>query len=131
MNKNNSLIQLKESIALLEKQRADDERLLRAQFKATVTALNPTTLVKNTFHDLVQAPDFKHDLKDAAMGLASGYLSKKLLVGHSINPVKQVMGTVLQMAITSIVSKNADGIKSTVMKFINKFIKKKPSADKQ
>lgn len=124
MSHKNSITELKESIDLLEKQKANELRSLKEEFHGIITSLNPANLVKNTFHELVQAPDFKHDLKDAAMGLASGYLSKKLLVGGSINPVKHVVGTLLQMAITSLVSKNADGIKSVATKLINKFRKK-------
>ncbi|MES2655474.1 MAG: hypothetical protein V4620_07795 [Bacteroidota bacterium] len=129
MSKLDSIIQLKENIALLERQKANDERMLKEHFKETIAAFSPANLVKSTFHDLVQAPDFKHDLKDAAMGLASGYLTKKILVGGSLNPVKQVAGTLLQMAITSLVSKNADGIKATATALVNKFIRGKKPAD--
>lgn len=129
MDKINSIVQLKESIALLEIQQANDEQLLKEQFKITYASLSPTNLIKNTFHELVQAPDFKEDLLDTAMGIATGYVSKKIVVGNTHNPIKQIMGILLQLAITSIVSKNADGIKSTIMLFINKMTSKKESAD--
>lgn len=129
MDKLDSIVQLKESIALLEIQQANDEQLLKEQFKITYAALSPTNLIKNTFHELVQAPDFKEDLLDTAMGIATGYVSKKIVVGNTHNPIKQIMGILLQLAITSIVSKNADGIKSTIMLFINKMTSKKEPTD--
>ncbi len=129
MNKVNSVVQLKESIALLERQQANDEQLLKEQFKITYAALSPANLIKNTFHELVQAPDFKEDILDTAMGIVTGYVSKKIVVGNTQNPIKQIMGIILQLAITSVVSKNADSIKSTIMLFINKMTSKKESAD--
>lgn len=121
--------QLKQRITELTIQRANDERLLKEELKATIDALKPANLIKNTFHELSREPDFKDDLLSAAMGVASGYISKKLVAGNSANPIKQVLGTILQVVITSLVSKNADGIKSTIMLLINKLINKKESSE--
>ncbi len=129
MAKVDSIEQLKQRIAELTIQQANDGRLLKEQFNASVEALKPANLIKNTFHELSQEADFKDDLLSAAMGIASGYISKKLVVGNSHNPIKQILGMILQVAITSLVSKNADGIKSTIMQLINKFINKKESSE--
>lgn len=129
MAKSDSIEQLKQRIAELTIQQANDGRLLKEQFNASVEALKPANLIKSTFHELSQETDFKDDLLSAAMGIASGYISKKLVVGNSHNPIKQILGMILQVAITSLVSKNADGIKSTIMQLINKFINKKESSE--
>ncbi|MES2727231.1 MAG: hypothetical protein V4643_09030 [Bacteroidota bacterium] len=129
MAKVDSIEQLKQRIALLTIQQANDERLLKEQFKTSFDALKPANLIKNTFRELSQEPDFKDDLLSAAMGIASGYISKKLAVGNSHNPIKQVLGMLLQVAITSLVSKNADGIKSTIMLLIKKLTSKKETSE--
>ncbi|MES2380671.1 MAG: hypothetical protein V4538_06505 [Bacteroidota bacterium] len=129
MAKIDSIEQLKQRIALLTIQQANDERLLKEQFKTSFDALKPANLIKNTFRELSQEPDFKDDLLSAAMGIASGYISKKLAVGNSHNPIKQVLGMLLQVAITSLVSKNADGIKSTIMLLIKKLTSKKEPSE--
>ncbi|MES2655484.1 MAG: hypothetical protein V4620_07845 [Bacteroidota bacterium] len=129
MAKVDSIEQLKQRIALLTIQQANDERLLKEQFKTSFEALKPVNLIKNTFRELSQEPDFKDDLLSAAMGIASGYISKKLAVGNSHNPIKQVLGMLLQVAITSLVSKNADGIKSTIMLLIKKLTSKKETSE--
>lgn len=129
MTKVDSIEQLKQRIAVLTIQQANDERLLKEQFKTSFDAIKPANLIKNTFHELSQSPDFKDDLLNTAMGIASGYVSKKLLVGDSQNPIKQILGMLLQVVITGIVSKNADGIKSIVTLLIDKLTSKKESSE--
>lgn len=129
MTKVDSIEQLKQRIAVLTIQQANDERLLKEQFKTSFDAIKPANLIKNTFHELSQSPDFKDDLLNTAMGIASGYVSKKLVVGDSQNPIKQILGMLLQVVITSIVSKNADGIKSIVTLLIDKLTSKKESSE--
>lgn len=129
MKNANALILLKENILLMELQQENDRILLKEEFKQTFEALRPVNLLKNTFHDLVQSPDFKEDLVDSALGLATGFISKKLVVGNTHNPLKQILGVLLQLAITSIVTKNADVIKSSLMTLINKFTNKNETTE--
>jgi hypothetical protein len=44
--------------------------------------------------------------------MATGYLTKKILVRSSHNPFKRILGNVLQFAITNIVAKRTDPLKS-------------------
>lgn len=120
-----SLVELKESIILLEIRQAYEGQLLKEQFKITYQNLRPVNLIKNTFKELVAAPDFKGNLVDTALSIAAGYLSKKVMVGSTINPIKQLLGTVLQIGVTGIVAKNSEGIKSTAMNLIQHFINKR------
>lgn len=125
MEKITSLVGLKESIILLEIQQAYEGQLLKEQFKTTYQNLRPVNLIKNTFKELVSAPDFKGNLVDTALSVAAGYLSKKVMIGSTINPIKQLLGTVLQIGVTGIVAKNTDGIKSTAMNLLQQFINKR------
>lgn len=120
-----SLVELKESIILLEIQQSHEGQLVKEQFKTTYQNLRPANLIKNTFKDLVSAPDFKGNLVDTALSVAAGYISKKVMIGSTINPIKQLLGTILQIGVTGIVSKNTDGIKSTAMNIVQHFINKK------
>lgn len=120
-----SIEQLKLAIVEMEIQQANDKAMLQEQFKATYANLTPANLIKNTFKDLTHNDEFKEDILDTAIGLATGYLSKKVIVGDSHNPLKQLLGVVLQMAVTNLVTNNTDAIKSTLMGFINKISNKK------
>lgn len=125
MNKITSVAELKASIQVLEIRQAEEGKLLKEQFKITYESLKPANLIKNTLRDLTSDPSLKGDLMNTTLGLAAGYLTKKIAVGATNNPLKQIFGTLLQMGISSIVSKNADGIKSGTMQLINNIFRKK------
>lgn len=129
MNKIDSIAQLDQEILLLEKQQANDKLLLKEQFKITFSNLSPANLIKNTFHELTHSDEFKDDVLDTSLGLATGYLSKKVVIGSTHNPIKQLMGVVLQMAVTNLVTNNSDTIKTTIMALIKKFTSKKESTE--
>ncbi len=125
MKKITSTTELKEAIFLLEIKQANTADLLKEEIKCTYENLRPVNLIKNTLRDLTSAPDLKGELLNATMSLAVGFLSKKILVGATANPLKQLLGTILQVAVTSIAAKNADGIKSMAHHLINNIITKK------
>ncbi len=117
------------AIAEMELKQAADKALLQEQFKITYANLSPANLIKNTFKDLTHNDEFKDDILDTAIGLATGYLSKIVIIGNSHNPLKQLLGVVLQMAVTNIVTNNTDAIKTTLMGLINKFSSKKDTPE--
>ena len=125
MKKITSIAELRESILLLEMKQAYEGRLLKEQFKTTYESLKPANLIHNSLRKFTTSPDFKGNLLNATLSLAAGYLSKKAVIGATHNPLKQLLGTLLQMGVTGIVSKNADGIKSTAMDLISHFLNKK------
>ena len=59
------------------------------------------------------------------MGLAAGYLSKLLIVGASHNPITKLLGGLLELGVSNVVSKNPETIKSIVNNIIDFFNKKK------
>lgn len=125
MEKITSINQLKESISLLEIKQANDARLLKEQFNITYESIQPVNLIKSTLHDLITSPNLKENMLNGALSMAAGYFSKKAAIGSTHNPLKQLLGTLLQMGVTGIVSKNADGIKSTVMQLLSTVFRNK------
>jgi hypothetical protein len=59
------------------------------------------------------------------MAMAAGFLSKKLLVGKSHNPLKQVVGTMVQLGVTNLVTRNGNVIKSAAFRILTSFFVKK------
>lgn len=120
--------ELNAAILLMANKQDQEEILLKMEFKTFYESLKPLTLLKNTFKELVSASDFKEDLLNASISLATGYLSKKAVVGSTNNPLKKVFGSLIQMGVTSVVAKNADGIKSKFMGILSKFFDTKEEA---
>lgn len=117
--------ELNAAILHLENKQAQEGVLLKEQFNITYESLKPINLVRNTFKEIVSAPDLKEDLLKTSIGLASGYFSKKIAIGSTNNPFKQILGSFLQMGVTNVVSKNADGIKSKFTDILSVILKKK------
>ena len=127
MQKITSIIGLKESILLLEIKRTQEGVSLKEQFKITYESLKPVNLIKSELQELAGSPDFKGNLINATLGLVTGYLSKKVVIGATHNPLKQLFGTLIQIGVTKLVSKNANGIKSRLIHLITSILRKKNS----
>ncbi len=125
MGKITTIFELNEAIRILEIKQKLEAELLKEEFKLTVEKLKPVNLIKTALHDLTTSPSFKVNVLDTTISMVAGFLTKKVMVGNTHNPIKQILGTVLQMGITSIVSKNTTEIKSTVMSLVKNFISKK------
>lgn len=119
---------LKSQILLLEYKRSEELILLKAQFLVTYENLRPLNLIKNTLHELIDTPDPKEDLLTNTLSVAAGFISKKIVVGNTHNPIKQILGTVLQMAVSKLISKNSEGIRSVASTLLNTFLSKKETS---
>ena len=129
MQKITSITDLKESILLLEMKKETEVFLLKEQFRITCESLKPLNLIKSELQELTGSPDLKENLIHASLGMATGYFSKKVAIGASHNPLKQMFGTLIQIAVAKLVSKNANGIKSGVIHLISSILRKKNSTD--
>ncbi len=119
------VIDLKAAIAKLEYQKANEWVELKEQIFIISENLKPVNLIKNTFRELVASKDFKADLLNTTLGLTAGYISKKVVVGSTHNPLKQLLGNVLQVGITSAVARSPISIGLTAANFVSRFFKKK------
>jgi hypothetical protein len=107
-----SKAELKDAIQLLEAERTLKGTLLKEQFYLTYESFKPVNLLTNTLSDVAKSPFLVENLLGIAMGLATGYLSKKVFIGVSGNKFKRLIGTILQFGITNVVAQNSDTIKS-------------------
>jgi hypothetical protein len=128
MQKTITAIDLKNKIQLLEAKQANELFLLKENFYTTFESLKPVNIIKKTLTELTTTPNFKGNIIDTTVSIAAGYLSKKITVGATHNPLKQLLGTLLQIGVTNVVSKNTDGIKSIAARLITTVFKKKNTA---
>ena len=118
MEKIASETQLIEAIRLLEIKQKEEGFLLKEQFKITYESLKPVNLIKNTVKDLITTPDLKANLLSSVLSIATGYASKKMLIGETTSPIKRLLGSVFQMGVTSMVSPKAEAIVSGIANVI-------------
>lgn len=112
MKKINETDLLDEAIIYLENRQALELYALKEQFELTYESLKPLNLIKSAFTEMTTSPNIKGNLINNAIGMATGYFTKKVLVGSTHNPIKKILGTLLQFVITTITTKHSDTLKS-------------------
>ena len=123
MKNKNETDTLNETIVLLQNKRADELKLLKEQFYLTYESLKPINIIKSTVHEVTSSPDIKNSLLNNIIGLTTGFLSKKVIIGTTNNPIKKILGTLFQFAIANIVSKHSDTIKSAGGNLLHRILK--------
>jgi len=112
MQKITSGYRLKNAIQLLEVKQAVDAQMLKDQFYFTCESLKPVNLLKRSLHDLTSSPNLIDTILSTAIGLGTGYLSKKIVVGTSGNILRKLLGLMLQVGVTKAVAQHPDAVKS-------------------
>ena len=112
---------LNETIALLRYKQAQELMILQEQFQLTYDSLKPVNLIKNVLSDITHSPDIKGNILNNVIGLTTGYLSKRILLGSSHNPIKRILGSVLQFVVAKVVTKKSDSFTSKESEMNNSY----------
>lgn len=110
---------LKESILVLERKQELELASIKEQLYVTYESVKPVNIIKNSLKEIISSPGLKGSILNNIVGLASGYFSRKLLLGNSHNPIKKVLGAFLQFAVTNVVTNHSEGIDSLRSKISN------------
>jgi hypothetical protein len=85
---------------------------LKAHFEFTIDNLNPVNIVKEKIGEVVSSigntvtsESFKSKALKIGVGLASGFLTKRLVVGSSGGFFKKLLGMGVQAAVSGLVMK--------------------------
>jgi len=118
------LQELTQSINQLKIQRSRELILLREQFHLTYESLKPINLIKHTFKEASSSTEIKEGILSNVVGLTTGYFTKAILIGSSANPIKKILGTLLQFTVATLVAQNSDSIKSIGKVVMDKLFKR-------
>lgn len=124
MKKLNETDALNELIQLNQQQYDTDLRLLKEQFHIAYESIKPINFIKNLVHEVTASPEIKEDLASNILGLATGFISKKIMIDEKGSTFKKVIGTVLQFAVANVVSKHSVNIKAVGTALFNNFFKR-------
>jgi hypothetical protein len=125
MEKITSATGLKDAILLLEADQVMQGQLLKEQFSSIYESFKPVNLIKNSLKDLASSPYLIDNILATAIGLATGFLSKKIFVGSSGNLFRKLLGSFLQAGVTNTVSQHPDTIKSFGQLIFQYFLRKR------
>ena len=111
---------LKKSISVLERRQMEEGILIMDQFKVTLDSLKPINILRKIIGNIAEPSDLKDNLIQTVTGLISGYVSRKVLVRSSKNPILRLAGILVQYGVTNFVSRNSDTIKALGLYYVNK-----------
>jgi hypothetical protein len=115
---------LKEAIKALEIKQAEEGLLLKEQLLITYENLKPINILRNVVKDFYSSDNYKQDFIEIVAGMTSGFVTKKLVVGNSKNPLLKLLGLAIQFGMTTLISKKYGAIKDSIFSFINRFLEK-------
>ncbi|PWA04790.1 hypothetical protein [Flavobacterium psychrotolerans] len=121
INNNKSLA---EAIALLENVQQSEGNLLVQHFKFTIHSLNPLNMIKEKFNETISSPNLKNKIIQETIGLATGLLTNKLILGSSNNIVKKVLATVVQTGIARMSEIDPKSVKKNGITFLQNVLSK-------
>ena len=108
MKKINETQILKETILLMKMKQSEEFLQLKDQYLYTFESLKPLNLIKNAFGQMATSSEFKGNILSNVIGITTGYLTKKVLLGSTHSPIKRMLGTLLQFVITNLVTKHSE-----------------------
>src|SRR4051812_37270060 len=120
--------ELKEAIRLLEIKQAEGELALKQQFHHVYESLKPANIIKGTLKEII-SPALNNSIADTALGMTTGYVAKKVLTGAFSNPFVKVLGILLQIGVSNIVTKHPGAIKPSGRDILNRIFRKPNSND--
>src|SRR6266542_6028153 len=95
-----SAVSLRNAIQLLEAEQVASGIILKEQFLLTYESLKPVNILKNTLKEVATTPLLINNIIGTTVGLATGYLTKKVVIGASGNIFRNLLGAVLQFGVT-------------------------------
>jgi hypothetical protein len=85
------------------------EQEVKEQFNRTLESLKPVNLARSMVIHVVRSPYFIDNVIGIGVGLATGYLSRKLVTGASRLIVRKLLGSVLQVGMAKLIIRRPDG----------------------
>ncbi|WP_238698886.1 hypothetical protein, partial [Flavobacterium circumlabens] len=95
---------LNQRIQLLENRQDEEWCAIKEEIDDIKENLKPLNLIRNTVEEINETVGFKSNLAQSAMSIGIGYLAKRFIVGKSDSIFKGILGSVLQLVVTNLVS---------------------------
>ena len=118
---------LQSTIQLLEIHQSIKEEIFREQLNVAYERLKPLNLLRSTFQEVTSSPNLFENILGTTVGLATGYLSKKIMIGTSGNIFRKLFGFLMQVGITNTVAKHPETVNSIGRYIYRHFLHKKES----
>lgn len=93
------------AILMLEKRKEMYFDDLKTHLEFSYKSLQPVNLVKSGIRELVGSPQIKKGIFSSLVGLAGGFITKKIIIGPAQGMIRNSIGTIMQIIMTNLVSR--------------------------
>ncbi len=125
---------LSQAIAVLEIRQKEEQLIIKTESLELVDSLKPINILRSVVKSVRDSPETKEDIIHGVVGLGTGFLANKVLLGSLHGPLKKILGFVMQSAITSATVKYPEVIKNKGIDIFKNFlhaIKIKPDSEQE
>jgi hypothetical protein len=119
----NSLQTLEVHIAALEHQQKEQKAAITTEFQGFMDSLKPANILRKLFRSVNESPDLKTDILKGALGLGTGFLTNKFLLGKINGPFKAILATILPAVMTKAAVDVPVKIKENGLSFLAKTLR--------
>lgn len=116
---------LREAIKALEIKQAEEGQKVKEQLLVTYENLKPINILRNIVNDFYSTDKYKQDFVEIVAGMTTGFITKKIVVGRSKNPMLKLVGLAIQFGITTLVTRKYNALKESAIQFISRFLESK------
>ena len=113
---------LAKRIQYLEQKSAIEKDAISSEISNFVVSLKPINIFRSFIHSVKKSPDIKDDILHGIVGLGTGFLTNKLLLGSLHGPLKKVLSVVFQAGITNAAVKYPEAIKEKGLSLLTRFL---------
>ena len=113
---------LSQAIAVLEIRQTQEKFLIKVEVSEFVDSVKPINILRSVVKSVRDSPETKEDIIHGVVGLGTGFLANKVLLGSLHGPLKKILGFVMQSAITSATVKYPEVIKNKGVDLVKNFL---------
>jgi len=103
-------VELTDAIQKLESDKVVQVFLMKQEFEHVYESINPLTLIRDNLEDSPSTNFLGNNMISTSVGLATGYLIKKWIIGKSDNPIRTMIGSAVQIGAINLMAKYQSAI---------------------
>ncbi len=121
-----NVLELKDAIQNLESERVVQLFYLKEEFQHAYESINPLNLITD---EPASSRFLGNNMISTSIGLATGYLFKKWIIGKSENPLRAMVGSAVQIGAINLIAKYQGTIEILGRTLLQLFLHKNKKQD--
>lgn len=101
-------------IKQLENQQARQMAELKISGSSIIHSFTPANMLKSAFQGIKSTPGIKAKALDTVIGIGTGFISRKLMMGKSNSIFRKIAGNAVQFLVTNLVRKKIPQIRENM-----------------